>query len=128
MDALLGNAGIVRHRGKIESAIGNARAFLATQREAGSFAAYLWGFVDGTPVVTRRADGESLPARSALSDRISADLRTRGFGFVGPTIVYAYLQATGVAGNHSATCFAHFVTTSGDADGGRACSKQGLLF
>ena len=117
VDALLGNAGIVRHRGKIESAIGNARAFLATQREAGSFAAYLWGFVDGTPVVTRRADGEPLPARTALSDRISADLRTRGFRFVGPTTVYAYLQATGVVDDHCATCFRANATRILDADG-----------
>ena len=105
VDALLANPGIVRHRGKIEAAIGNARAFLAVQREAGSFAAYLWGFVDNTPVVTRRPDDEPLPARTALSDRISADLRARGFGFVGPTIVYAYLQATGVVDDHSAGCF-----------------------
>ena len=105
VNALLGNAGIVRHRGKIEAAVGNARAFLAVQRAAGSFADYLWGFVGGTPVVTRRADTEPLPARTALSDRISADLRARDFRFVGPTIVYAYLQATGVVDDHAITCF-----------------------
>jgi DNA-3-methyladenine glycosylase I len=99
------NPEIIRHRGKIDATIGNARAFLAVQAEFGSFAAYLWGFVAGRPVVVRRPPGERLPARTALSDRVSADLRARGFRFVGSTIVYAYLQATGVVDDHAAVCF-----------------------
>ncbi len=96
---------IVRHRGKIASTVTNARAFLAVQEECGTFDAYLWSFVNGRPVVTRRAAGEPLPSTTPLAARISADLRTRGFTFVGPTIVYAYLQATGVVDDHAATCF-----------------------
>ena len=105
IDALLVNPAIVRHRGKIAACIGNARAFLAVQREFGSFAAYLWEFVDDTPVVTRRQPGEPMPPRTALSDRVSADLKRRGFRFVGSTIVYAYLQATGVVDDHVAECW-----------------------
>jgi DNA-3-methyladenine glycosylase I len=102
---LVADAGIVRHRGKIASAIANARAFLEVQRARGSFAADLWDFVGGEPVVTRRAPGEALPARTMLSDRVSRDLRGRGFSFVGSTIVYSYLQATGVVDDHDAACF-----------------------
>ncbi len=96
---------IVRHRGKIAATVGNARAFLAVQADCGSYDAYLWSFVNGRPVVTRRAAGEPLPATTPLAERISNDLRARGFTFVGPTIVYAYLQATGVVDDHAATCF-----------------------
>ncbi len=105
VETLMANAGIVRHRGKINSAIANARAFMAVQHSHGSFGAYLWGFTHGQPVVTRRPDGEALPARTALSDAISLDLRRRGFSFVGSTIVYSYLQAVGVVDDHFATCF-----------------------
>ncbi len=103
--ALVADARIVRHRGKITSTVANASAFLAVQRAYGSFATYLWDFVDGQPVVTRRAAADPLPACTDLSDRVSADLRARGFTFVGSTIVYAYLQATGVVDDHRATCF-----------------------
>ncbi len=99
------DARIVRHRGKIASTIANARALLAVQAECGSFDAYLWSFVGGMPIVTRRAAGEALPTTTPLAERIGADLRKRGFTFVGPTIVYAYLQATGVVDDHAATCF-----------------------
>ena len=102
---LVANPRIVRHRGKIASAVKNAAAFLEVQRAFGSFDAYLWAFVDGKPVVTRRTDDEELPGTTDLSDRVSADLRKRGFTFVGSTIVYAYLQATGVVDDHRATCF-----------------------
>jgi DNA-3-methyladenine glycosylase I len=97
--------GIVRNAAKIGWSVRNARAFLAVQRAEGSFDAYLWGFVDGKPIVNGRGQGEELPATTALSDRISVDLKKRGFGFVGSTIVYAYLQATGVVNDHSADCF-----------------------
>lgn len=102
---LVTDARIVRHRGKIVATVKNAAAFVAIQREFGSFDAYLWGFVDGAPIVTRRADDEALPARTELADRVSADLRARGFTFVGPTIVYAFLQASGVVDDHRASCF-----------------------
>jgi DNA-3-methyladenine glycosylase I len=95
---------IVRNRLKIESAVGNARAFLAVQREFGSFDRYLWSFVGGRPVVNRRVRGR-LPARTALSDRVSAELTRRGFRFVGTTIIYAYLQAVGVVNDHARDCF-----------------------
>jgi DNA-3-methyladenine glycosylase I len=105
VETLMANAGIVRHRGKITSAIANARAFMAVQRSHGSFGAYLWSFTDGQPVATHRPDGEKLPPRTSLSDAVSKDLRQRGFSFVGSTIVYAYLQAVGVVDDHFATCF-----------------------
>jgi DNA-3-methyladenine glycosylase I len=103
--ALVLDAGIVRHRGKIAATVSNAAAFLAVQREFGSFDAYLWAFAGGKPIVSRRADTEELPARTELSDRVSADLRKRGFAFVGSTITYAFLQATGVVDDHRASCF-----------------------
>ncbi len=105
IEELVQDPRIVRHRGKIAATVANAQATLAVQREFGSFAAYLWGFVGGHPVVTRRPLTERLPARTVLSDRISADLRKRGFAFVGSTIVYAYLQAVGVVDDHYAECF-----------------------
>ncbi|HET9389197.1 MAG TPA: DNA-3-methyladenine glycosylase I [Steroidobacteraceae bacterium] len=103
--ALLRDAGIVRNRLKIESTVGNARAFLAVQREFGSFDRYLWDFAGGQPVITRRSAGEGAPARTELSDRISRDLKKRGFRFVGTTIIYAFLQAVGVVNDHGRSCF-----------------------
>jgi DNA-3-methyladenine glycosylase I len=95
---------IVRHRGKIASTVANARVFLAVQHEFGSFAKYLWAFVDGEPIVARRASTADLPAKTPLAERVSADLKKRGFTFVGPTIVYAFLQATGVVNDHVVDC------------------------
>jgi len=95
----------VRNRLKIESTVTNAQAFLAVQKELGSFDTYLWNFVDGHPVVDSRPAGERLPASTELSDRISKDLKKRGFRFVGSTIIYAFLQAVGVVNDHSRTCF-----------------------
>lgn len=102
--ALRRDAGIVRNRLKIDSTVSNARAFLAVQREFGSFDRYLWAFVGDKPIVTRRR-GRKLPARTSLSDRISRDLGRRGFRFVGTTIIYAYLQAVGVVDDHARACF-----------------------
>jgi DNA-3-methyladenine glycosylase I len=102
---LLRDPGIVRNRLKIESAVTNARAFLAVQRELGSFDRYLWAFVDGRPVISRPGARSRLPPSTALSDRISKDLRKRGFRFVGTTIVYAFLQAVGVVDDHARSCF-----------------------
>ena len=103
--ALMQDAGIVRNRLKIESTVSNAHAFLAVQREFGSFERYLWEFVAGKPVAMHRPSGERLPARTELSDRISRDLKKRGFRFVGTTIVYAFLQAVGVVNDHTRHCF-----------------------
>ena len=102
---LVTDSSIVRHRGKIAATVANASAFLAVQSAFGSFDAYLWGFVKGKPIVNRRALDAIVPATTDLSDRISADLKKRRFSFVGPTIVYAFLQATGVVDDHAAQCF-----------------------
>lgn len=102
---LMRNEGIVRNRLKLESTISNARAFLAVQQEFGSFSRYLWDFVGGKPLVNRPRGMKQVPARTALSDRISKDLQQRGFRFVGSTIVYAYLQAVGVVDDHVDDCF-----------------------
>jgi DNA-3-methyladenine glycosylase I len=103
--ALMQDAGIVRNRLKIDSTITNAKAFLEVQKEFGSFDRYLWNFVAGKPVVASRKRGSSLPASTELSDRISKDLKKRGFRFVGSTIIYAFLQAVGVVNDHSQDCF-----------------------
>ena len=104
---LLANAGIVRNRLKIESTIGNARAFLQVQREFGSFDAYLWQFVDGRPLQGRRRSMKQVPARTPVSDAISKDLKKRGFRFVGSTILYAFMQAVGLVNDHLVKCFRH---------------------
>ena len=104
-ESLMGDPGIIRHRQKIHATIGNAGHFLAVQEELGSFDDYLWGFVDGQPVVNRWPAIGQVPATSALSDAVSADLRRRGFRFVGSTICYAYLQAAGIVNDHLTTCF-----------------------
>ena len=103
--ALLQNAGIVRNRLKIDSTVSNAQAFLAVQREFGSFDRYLWDWVGGRPVVNGWRSRSQVPASSELSDRISRDLKKRGFRFVGSTIIYAYLQAVGVVNDHTAGCY-----------------------
>lgn len=103
--ALLANAGIVRNRLKILSAVRNAEAFLAVQKEFGSFDAYIWGFVGGRSLQERRERREDVPARSAQSDAMSKDLGKRGFSFVGSSICYAFMQASGMVNDHLATCF-----------------------
>jgi DNA-3-methyladenine glycosylase I len=102
---LLADDGVIRNRAKIAWSIQNARSFLAVQREFGSFAAYLWRYVDGKPIVNRPRGLGDIPAHTPLSDALSKDLRKRGFGFVGSTICYAFLQAVGVVNDHAATCF-----------------------
>jgi DNA-3-methyladenine glycosylase I len=102
--SLLEDPGIVRNRLKVQSAVKNARAFLAVRDEHGSFDAYLWSWVDGTPIVNRPTTMAEVPARTPLSDAIGKDLKKRGFTFVGSTIVYAYLQAVGVVDDHLVTC------------------------
>jgi len=105
--ALLRNAGIVRNRLKIDSAVGNAKAFLLVQDEFGSFDRYVWRFTGGRPLVNRWARLQDIPARTAVSDALSKDLRQRGFKFVGSTIMYAYMQAVGMVNDHVRSCFRH---------------------
>ncbi len=102
---LMSNPGIVRNQLKIRAAVSNAQAFLAVQQEFGSFDRYIWAFVDGQPVINRWGPGDSLPAETPLSQAISKDLKGRGFKFVGPTIVYAHMQATGMVNDHRTDCF-----------------------
>ena len=102
---LVADESIIRNKAKIAWSIRNAQAFLAVQRECGSFGAYLWEFAGGAPVVNRPRTIADVPATSELSDALSKDLRRRGFGFVGSTICYAFLQAVGVVNDHAAGCF-----------------------
>lgn len=102
---LLGNAGIIRNRLKIHSAISNARLFLDIQAEFGSFDAYIWRFVDGQPIVNELHKMSDYPATSKESDALSKDLKKRGFKFMGSTICYAHMQATGMVNDHSVECF-----------------------
>ena len=104
---LLENPGIVRNRLKIRSTIANARAFLAVQKEFGSFDCYIWSFVGGKPIVYRRRSMKQVPARSKESDAMSKDLLKRGFRFVGTTICYAFMQASGMVNDHLVTCPRH---------------------
>ena len=103
--ALLADAGIVRHKGKIAAAVKNAQAFLRVAEEFGSFDAYVWRFVDGQPIVNRWSMHREIPAKTAVSDALSKDLQRRGFSFVGSTICYAFMQATGMVNDHLVDCF-----------------------
>ncbi|HXH24841.1 MAG TPA: DNA-3-methyladenine glycosylase I [Vicinamibacterales bacterium] len=105
IERLLADPGIVRNRLKIESAVSNARAFLAVQREFGSFDAYVWQFVGGRPRVNAWRSPREIPTRTPESDALSRDLQRRGFRFVGSTICYAFMQAVGMVDDHLADCF-----------------------
>jgi DNA-3-methyladenine glycosylase I len=105
--ALLANAGIVRNHLKIRAAVRNAQALLTLQKEFGSFDTYIWQFVGGQPMQNRRRRMEDLPARTPQSDAMSKDLAKRGFTFVGSTICYAFMQATGMVNDHVVGCFRH---------------------
>jgi DNA-3-methyladenine glycosylase I len=107
IDALLGNPGIVRNRLKVTAAVRNARAFLAVQKEFGSFDRYVWQFVSGRPRQNRWRRPGDVPARTAESDALSKDLMKRGFTFVGSTICYAFMQAVGMVNDHAVGCFRH---------------------
>ena len=104
---LLADPRIIRHRGKIDAAVANARAFLAVQREHGSFAAYLWRFVNDTPVQGGVTSRRPPPTETETSRALSRDLKGRGFAFVGPTICYAFMQAAGLVNDHARECFRH---------------------
>jgi DNA-3-methyladenine glycosylase I len=108
IEELMQNSGIVRNRRKIEAAVVNAKAFLEVQKEFGSFSDYIWSFVNGTPVVNKWKRMGEIPANTELSDKISKDLKKRGFTFVGSTIIYAFMQATGMVNDHTVDCFRHY--------------------
>lgn len=105
IESLLKNPAIIRNRLKVTAAVTNAKAFLKVQKECGSFAKYQWGFVKGKPVQNKRKSTKELPARTALSDAFSADLKKRGFKFVGSTIIYAHMQAVGMVNDHVVGCY-----------------------
>jgi DNA-3-methyladenine glycosylase I len=107
IEQLMQDSAIIRNRAKIKAAIGNAKAFIAIQQQFGSFCNYLWGYVDNKPIINNRENLADYPATSALSDKISKDLKQRGFAFFGSTICYAHLQACGLVNDHSRQCFLH---------------------
>ena len=115
VERLMNDAGIVRNRLKIDSAISNAKCFLQVQKEFGSFANYIWGFVDGKPIQNRWKSLSEIPASTPLSDAISKDMKKRGFRFFGTTICYAHMQATGMVNDHVVGCFRH-----------KACAEMGV--
>lgn len=104
-EKLLKNEGIIRNRLKVASSVSNAKAFLAVQREFGTFDRYIWSFVGGTPIDGKRKQIGDVPAKTEISDAMSRDLKKRGFNFVGSTIMYAFMQACGLANDHVKTCF-----------------------
>jgi DNA-3-methyladenine glycosylase I len=105
VQVLMQNAGIIRNRLKIKAAISNAQAFLNVQREFGSFSTYIWAFVNHKPIINQWKSLTEIPPKTELSDKISQDLKRRGFKFVGSTVVYAHMQATGMVNDHLVDCF-----------------------
>ena len=103
--SLLQDAGIIRNKLKIKSAITNAELFMAVQEEFGSFSKFIWGYVNGKPILNKFDKREEVPATTELSDKISKDLKKRGFKFVGSTVIYAYMQAVGLVNDHTTDCF-----------------------
>lgn len=114
LESLLLDPGIIRNRLKVFATRKNAHAFIAVQKEFGSFSKYLWGFVDDIPIINSFKNIQEIPASSILSDQIAKDLKKRNFTFIGTTIIYAYLQATGIVNDHQVDCFCY-----------SDCSKQG---
>ncbi len=102
---LMGNAGIIRNQMKIRAAVTNAREFMKIQDEFGSFSKYIWSFVEGEPIQNDVKDYKKAPATTELSDKLSKDLKKRGFKFVGSTVIYAHMQATGMVNDHQVDCF-----------------------
>lgn len=117
LERLLADPGIVRNRLKIAAAVTNAKAFLRVQEEFGSFDAYVWRFVDGAPIQNARKSLKDIPAKTKESDALSKDLAARGFKFVGSTICYAHMQATGMVNDHTTECFRHAEVFSLSLDG-----------
>ncbi len=112
VEALMQDAGIVRNRMKIEGTIASARVWLDMMETGPGFSAFLWDFVDGKPIVNRYKAMDQVPAETALSRTISKELKSRGFKFCGPTIVYAFMQATGLVNDHLTTCHRHAACTA----------------
>jgi len=108
VDALLQDAGIIRNKLKINATISNAQAFMEVQAQFGSFSNYIWEFVDHTPIKNSFKNYKDMPASTEISDRLSKDLKSRGFKFVGSTVVYAHMQATGMVNDHEITCFRYY--------------------
>ena len=107
IDSLLQDTGIIRNKLKIHSAILNAQVFVDIQKEFGSFANYIWAFIDNKPIMNNFKDWKEIPAKTDISDKISKDLKKRGMKFVGSTIIYAYMQAIGMVNDHLVSCFRH---------------------
>lgn len=105
IDSLLQDSGIIRNKLKVKATVTNAQAFMKIQKEFGSFSKYIWNFVDGKPITNKLASYKDAPANTPLSDTISKDLKKRGFKFVGSTVVYAHMQATGMVNDHQIDCF-----------------------
>ena len=120
LDRLMRDAGIVRHRQKLESAVTNARAFLAVQADHGSFDRYVWSFVGGAPKQNACRTPRDIPVRTSDSDALSKDLKRRGFGFVGSTICYAFMQAVGMVNDHLTTCFRYRAVARSTTRGARS--------
>jgi DNA-3-methyladenine glycosylase I len=126
VESLLADPGIIRNRLKVASTIKNAGAFLEVRREFGSFDAYIWRFVGGRPIGNRWETSQDVPARTAESDALSKDLKRRGFNFVGTTICYALMQATGMVNDHLVGCFRHDQVSMGKAKMVRSGGSIGL--
>ena len=107
LEELLQNPGIIRNRLKIKASVTNAKAFIKVRKEFGTFNKYIWSFVDGKPIQNKWSTMKEVPAVTELAERISKDLKKRGFTFVGPTIIYAHMQATGMVNDHITSCFRH---------------------
>ncbi len=107
IESLLANPKLIRNKLKINASVKNANAFLQVQKECGSFANYLWAFVDNTPIINHWLTHDDVPSQTGISTQLSRDLKKRGFSFVGPTICYALMQATGLVNDHLTTCFRH---------------------
>ncbi len=125
IEKLLADPGLIRNRLKMQAAVSNARAFLAVQEEHGSFCDYLWSFVGGQPIVNAPRTRADYAATSPESDALSRDLKKRGFKFVGSTIVYAHMQATGLVNDHSRDCFRRKEITRSYGAGGGKAQKRG---
>ncbi len=107
LEELRNNSGIIRNKLKIKAAVSNAQAFIKIQEEFGTFSKYIWGFVDGKPIQNQFETVNDVPTNTPLSDTISKDLKKRGFKFVGSTVIYAHMQATGMVNDHTTDCFCH---------------------
>jgi len=107
IEKLLKDPGIIRNRMKVEAAVNNAKRFLEIQKEFGSFSKYIWGFVGGKPIQNKRRTIKQLPAKTPLAEKIAKDMKKHGFKFLGPTVLYAHMQATGMVNDHTTDCYRH---------------------